>query len=488
MEGQAPVAPRPPVSPPAADTDSDILGITADSREVRPGFLFAALPGGKADGRRFVADAVSKGAAAVLTDVEGAALLADLAVPVYADPNPRRRLALAAARFYAVQPATMAAVTGTNGKTSVASFTRQIWQADGSAAASIGTLGIERASGLEPGAMTTPDPVTLHAALARLACEGIDHAVMEASSHGLDQYRLDGVTLQAAAFTNLTQDHLDYHGTMDAYLAAKLRLFGEMLLSDGIAVLNADVPEFAATSTAAGRRDILDYGVSAKAIRLAGKRLAEGGQLLDLEVLGRPYTVALPLVGTFQAMNALAALGLALATGVPADKAVAALASLQGVRGRMERVATLANGAPVFVDYAHTPDGLEKVLTALRPHASGRLVCVFGAGGDRDPTKRPKMGAMVARLADLAIVTDDNPRSEEPAAIRRQILDACPDAADIGNRAEAIEWAMEQLRPGDLLVIAGKGHEQGQTIAGTVYPFDDKTVARTIASRLGEAT
>ncbi|HVJ54505.1 MAG TPA: UDP-N-acetylmuramoyl-L-alanyl-D-glutamate--2,6-diaminopimelate ligase [Aliidongia sp.] len=468
-------------------SDPDIAGITADSRLVRPGSLFVALAGTKADGRSFIADALARGASAILTDEAAAGALADLPVPVFADANPRRRLALLAARFYGAQPTTVAAVTGTNGKTSTAAFTKQIWSVAGHRAAALGTLGIDGPDGLRAGSMTTPDPVILHEVLAELARDRVDHLVMEASSHGLDQYRLDGVRIAAAAFTNLTQDHLDYHGTMAAYLAAKLRLFEHVLAPGGVAVINADIPEFQAASEAArhGRHPIIDFGTEAKAIRLVDRRAVEGGQVLELDILGRRRSVLLPLAGGFQAMNALAALGLAVGTGVDADAALDGVAKLAVVRGRLEQVATV-KGAPVFVDYAHTPDGLDKVLTALRPHATGKLVCVFGAGGDRDPTKRPKMGAIVARLADTAIVTDDNPRSEDPADIRRAVLAACPGGIDIGDRAQAIETAMRGLAAGDVLVIAGKGHEQGQTIAGVVHPFDDATVARTTAARLGE--
>ena len=464
----------------AAAKDPEIRSITADSRLVSPGTLFVALPGVAHDGRRFIADAIGRGAAAILTDAAGAASHAAAAVPVLVDENPRRRLALLAARLHSPQPKTVAAVTGTNGKTSTASFTRQIWADTGLRAASIGTLGIEGPDGLQPGAMTTPDPVALHRALADLAADRIDHAVLEASSHGLDQYRLDGVRITAGAFTNLTQDHLDYHRTMAAYLAAKLRLFEHVLAPGGTAVLNADIPEFAeaaAVARAAGH-PIIDFGAQATALRLIDRASTAAGQRLDLEILGRQRTIELPLVGTFQVMNALAALGLAIATGIDPDRAADALTRLQGVRGRVELVATLANGAAVFVDFAHTPDGLEKILTALRPHATGKLVVAFGAGGDRDPIKRPLMGAMCARLADVQIVTDDNPRSETPALIRQAILAACPGATEIGDRAQAIDHGIGLLEAGDVFVIAGKGHEQGQTVAGIVHPFDDAEVAR----------
>jgi UDP-N-acetylmuramoyl-L-alanyl-D-glutamate--2,6-diaminopimelate ligase len=473
---------------PTLPDDPEISALTADSRQVRPGTLFVALPGAKADGRAFIADAVARGAAAILTDPTAAAELGPKsAVPICGDPNPRRRLALLAARFHGAQPQIVAAVTGTNGKTSTASFTRQIWATCGVRAAAIGTLGVEGPDGRAPGSMTTPDPVELHRILAELARAGVEHAVMEASSHGLDQFRLDGVRISAAAFTNLTQDHLDYHGTMAAYLAAKQRLFDQVLVPGGVAVLNADIPEYPILAEASHRagHPILDFGNSASALRLLQRRPLPNGQSLTLEVLGRRREIEIPLVGGFQAMNVLAALGLAIATDIPADQALDALPGLAVVPGRLELAARLANGAQIFVDYAHTPDGLDKVLTALRPHVEHRLICVFGAGGDRDRTKRPKMGKIVADLADLAIVTDDNPRSEVPSAIRAAILAACPNALEIGDRAQAIEAALTLMQPGDILVIAGKGHEQGQIVGDVTHPFDDVAVARASAARLG---
>ena len=460
--------------------DPEIAAITADSRAVAPGSLFVALPGVKTDGRQYIAAAVAQGAVAILTDSEGAARARGIGVPLYSDPIPRRALALLAARFYGPQPKTIAAVTGTNGKTSTAAFTRQIWAAVSLKAASIGTLGIEGPDGLVAGSMTTPDPVALHIALAGLAKRGVDHVVMEASSHGLVQHRLDGVRVIAAAFTNLTQDHLDYHGTMAEYLDAKLRLFEHVLAPGGVAVINADIPEFSSVAEAAraGHHPIIDFGKAAGAIRLVERRPTVSGQVLVLNLLGRAREIDLPLVGGFQAMNALTALGLAIATGIEPDQALNALPRLAGVRGRLEHVATLPNCATIYVDYAHTPDGLEKVLDALRPHATHRLWVVFGAGGDRDRTKRPRMGEVASRYADQIIITDDNPRSEEPAAIRAEILAACPDAREIGDRALAIATAINELEAGDVLVIAGKGHEQGQIIAGVVHPFDDAVVAR----------
>ncbi len=471
-------------------SDLEITHITADSRAVRPGSLFVALSGSTADGRRYIDDAVVKGARAILTDLESASSLqANSPVPVLGDLNPRHRLALMSARFYGAQPETVAAVTGTNGKTSTALFTKQIWSRCGLSAAAIGTLGVDGPDGLVPGSMTTPDPVSLHAILSDLAKRKVNHAVMEASSHGLHQHRLDGVRIAAAAFTNLTQDHLDYHGTMAAYLDAKLRLFTQVLKSGGIAVLNADCPTFTTVRASAQNagHPILDFGTKATALRLDHRVSTPGGQVLALDILGRRCLVDLPLAGEFQAMNALAALGLAIATGINPDAAINALGHLTPVRGRLEQAIILDCGAPVYVDYAHTPDGLEKLLDALRPHTKGRLVCVFGAGGDRDPTKRPLMGRVVADRADLAIVTDDNPRSEDPAAIRAAVLADCPGGRDGGDRESAIALALGSLGPEDCLVIAGKGHEQGQTIAGVTYPFDDVAMVRGLARTLGLA-
>jgi len=464
--------------------DPDVTGLTADSREVRPGWLFAALPGSRMDGRSYIDDALARGACAVLTTPDATARIAGR-VPLVPDPDPRRRLARLAARFYAVQPETVVAVTGTNGKTSVAEFTRQIWSLTGRRAASLGTLGLIVEGQPEGPSLTTPDPIRLHTVLKGIAERGVTHAVMEASSHGLHQSRLDGVRIKAAAFTNLTRDHLDYHGSMDAYRVAKLALFDRVMASGGTAVLNVDSPDYQDFASVAGRRGhwIIGYGRRPGAeLRLASRVARPDGQSLDLIVLGRARSVELPLVGDFQAWNALAALGLAIATGTPEGDALDALARLVGVRGRMERVAVLDNGAAVYVDYAHTPDALETVLNAVRPHTAGKLWCVFGCGGDRDPGKRPMMGAVVGRLADRAIVTDDNPRSEDPAAIRAAALAACPGGEEIGDRETAIREAVLRLGPGDVLMIAGKGHEQGQEIKGELRPFDDATVAREAAA------
>jgi UDP-N-acetylmuramoyl-L-alanyl-D-glutamate--2,6-diaminopimelate ligase len=472
----------------------EISGLTADSREVRPGYLFAALAGARLDGRRFIDDAVARGAVAVLTDDSrglDALRSGRNAVAILTDANPRRRLALMAARFHAPQPHTIAAVTGTSGKTSVAAFARQLWQRTGYPAASLGTLGIVAPDFVRAGALTTPDPVTLHRELAELARAGIDHVALEASSHGLDQFRLDGLAVSIGVFTNLSHEHLDYHPTMAAYFAAKTRLFAEIMPSDAAAVLNADVPEFAPLAAICRRRGqtILSFGRAATAdLRIVTTEFRHGHLALSLRIFGAEATVVLRhLVGDFQAMNAIAAYGIALASGGRADQLLEALAELDSVPGRMQRVAAHPNGAPIYVDYAHKPDALQTVLTALRPHVAGRLVVVFGCGGDRDAGKRPLMGAIAHRLADRVIVTDDNPRGEQPALIRAAILAACPSADELGDRRAAIRAAILDLAPSDLLVIAGKGHESGQIVGGTVHPFDDATVAREIAAELAGA-
>jgi UDP-N-acetylmuramoyl-L-alanyl-D-glutamate--2,6-diaminopimelate ligase len=396
------------------------------------------------------------------------------------DALPRRRFARMAAAFYGAQPGTIVAVTGTSGKSSTVSFARQLWNSLGLSAASIGTLGIESGPINRYGGLTTADPVELHADLAALATAGVTHAAMEASSHGLDQHRLDGVRLAAAGFTGFGRDHLDYHATSAAYLAAKLRLFTELLPRGAAAVINADMAEadaVAAAITAAGRR-VLTYGRKGRDVRIVRRTATPAGQSVRLEAFGAAYDVEFPLVGEFQLMNALCALGL-VGVGAPDLPGLfARLASLCGVRGRLEHVATLPNGGSIYVDYAHKPDALVAILDALRPHATGRLVVAFGCGGDRDSGKRPLMGAIAARLADLVIVTDDNPRSEDPALIRAAILAEAPEAVEIGDRAEAIRFGIRGLGPGDVFVIAGKGHEQGQIVASSVRPFDDAQAAR----------
>ena len=460
-----------------------LRGVTADSRAVREGFLFAALPGLRQDGRDFIADAVRAGAAAILAP-EGTAWPAGVpARPLLLDPAPRRRLAECAASLAAGQPEHVVAITGTNGKTSTAEFTRQLWAAAALPAASLGTLGLN-APGFPAGpGLTTPDPVALAATLADLALAGIEHAAMEASSHGLDQFRLDGIRLAAGAFTNLTRDHLDYHGDMAAYRAAKLRLFAELLPEGAPAIASAslDAETLAALRDIAMRRHLAlsVVGEGGDAIRLLRATPRPDGQVLSLMVDGTPRELHLNLPGRFQADNVLVAAALARATGI-ADP-FGHLSGLTGVRGRMELAARLGNGAAVYVDYAHTPDALERLLSALRPHTEGRLAVVFGAGGDRDRGKRPLMGAAAARLADIAIVTDDNPRTEDPASIREAVMAACPGAIEIGDRAAAIAAGLAALRPGDVLAIAGKGHEQGQTIGTTTLPFDDVSTVRRLA-------
>ncbi|HYE45525.1 MAG TPA: UDP-N-acetylmuramoyl-L-alanyl-D-glutamate--2,6-diaminopimelate ligase [Caulobacter sp.] len=461
-----------------------ITGVTADSRKVRPGFLFAALPGSKADGRSFIPTALEAGAAAILApdDVSG------LPVPVVHAGDLRRAYALAAARFWGRQPATCVAITGTNGKTSIATFCRQLFALLGHRAGSMGTLGVvvskagEPDQVLTPPGLTTPDAADVAELMARMADMGVTHVALEASSHGVDQRRLDGVKLTAAGFTNFTQDHLDYHGTMGAYRAAKLRLFETLLPTGSTAVLNADsdqYPAFAAAAVTHGHA-LVSTGGAGEGIRLTGRVLTPEGQTLSIAHRGQAYTVRLPLAGGFQADNALVAAGLCIAAGEAPGAVFAALELLQGAPGRMQRVGTGPRGGEAYVDYAHTPDGLETLLTALRPHARGRLIVVFGAGGDRDAGKRPLMGEIAARLADIAIVTDDNPRSEDPAAIRAAILAAAPGAREIGDRREAIRHAAALLEEGDVLAIAGKGHEQGQLVAGVNHPFDD--VAETAAA------
>jgi UDP-N-acetylmuramoyl-L-alanyl-D-glutamate--2,6-diaminopimelate ligase len=472
----------------AAWQDVEITGLATDSREVAPGMLFAALPGSRLDGSAFIAEALARGAAAVLADASYQG--GDLGVPLIRDPQPRRRLALLAARFYQKQPRCVVAVTGTNGKTSVVGFTRQLWTALGRPAASLGTLGLEGPAGLGAPGLTTPDPIALHRLLAELAAAGVDHLALEASSHGLDQHRLDGVRIQAAAFTNLSRDHFDYHGDLEHYLAAKQRLFGELLAAEGTAVLNADQPPFAQLAEACRARGIavLDYGRKAQRLRLVEQAALPHGQVLSVDLDGRSERIETDLVGGFQAANLLAALGLALATGAEPGAALARLGRLRGAPGRLQQVGTHPSGAPVFVDYAHAPDALEQVLRALRPHTAGRLVVVFGCGGDRDRGKRPIMGGVAAELADQAFVTDDNPRSEDPGGIRRAVLEGCPGGIEIGDRRSAIRIALAGLEAGDLLVIAGKGHETGQIVGDRVLPFDDATEARAALAELAATT
>ncbi|MGF7161347.1 UDP-N-acetylmuramoyl-L-alanyl-D-glutamate--2,6-diaminopimelate ligase [Rhodoligotrophos appendicifer] len=456
----------------------EIAGLTADSRAVKPGYLFAALKGVKSDGSAFVASALSQGAVAILTD-EATSITVDPRIPVLRNPIPRAALARAAARFYHAQPGTVVAVTGTNGKTSVAAFIRQLWAHAGLSAASVGTVGIVSPKGERKLHHTTPDPVELQAVMAELAAEAVTHAAIEASSHGLAQYRLDGLAIAAGAFTNISRDHLDYHKDFEEYFQAKARLFAEVLPPSAPAVINADCAEAHRVIAIAKARGLklITVGHEGSTVRLVGQERLAHGQRLQLAIGPEQFDVDLPLVGDFQASNALVALGLAMACGMDPAKGVQALSLLRGASGRLELVATW-NEAPIFVDFAHTPDALENAITALRPYAKGRLIVVFGAGGDRDPGKRPQMGTAVARFADVAVVTDDNPRSEDPAAIRAQVLAGCPDGIDGGDRPSAIRAAIAMLAPGDILMVAGKGHETGQEIGGRIIPFSDQSEIR----------
>lgn len=462
--------------------ETEITGLTADSRAVEPGFLFAALPGSTVDGSKFIDAAIANGAAAILAP-DGTDISND-DIALLTSKDARAALAHMAAAFYTDQPETIAAVTGTNGKTSVAHFVRQIWTMIGHQAVSLGTLGLQMPDGSVKPSLTTPDPVTLHADLAKLAQNGVDHVVMEASSHGLDQRRLDGVKLRAAAFTNLSRDHLDYHGTLEAYLDAKTRLFSALLPADGIAVLNADIPEMSSLADAFGGR-VMSYGYDGMDLKLLAAEPTHNGTRIALNAAGQRTDIDLPLAGAFQVYNVLCAVGLVIACGEEPERVIDCLHRLEGVPGRLELAGTF-NGGSVYIDYAHTPDALENVLNAMRPHTTNRLIAVFGCGGDRDRGKRPMMGRLAADLADIAIVTDDNPRSEDADAIRREILAAAPGARDIGDRESAIRDAVSMLSDGDVLVIAGKGHETGQIVGDEVRPFDDLLVARAaIADRKG---
>ncbi|RXT44341.1 UDP-N-acetylmuramoyl-L-alanyl-D-glutamate--2,6-diaminopimelate ligase [Bradyrhizobium betae] len=464
----------------------EVTGIALDSRAVKPGDLFFALAGSKTDGARFIDAAIAAGAVAVVGDHAPPGS----GVPFVTVANPRRALALAAAKFFPAQPATIAAVTGTSGKTSVAAFTRQIWERLGRASASIGTIGLVSPKRTVYGSLTTPDPVALHRQLDEIAREGVTHLAFEASSHGLDQYRLDGVRVSAGGFTNLSRDHMDYHPTVAHYLAAKLRLFRELVPPGGAAVISADHECSAEAVNVAKAR-----GLRVMAVGRNGDGTGEGIRLVNAEVSGfaqelslvhrdRAYAVRLPLVGEFQIENALVSAGLAIGTGSDAAKVFAGLEHLEGAKGRLERVGE-HNGAPVFVDYAHKPDALAKALQALRPYAKRRLIVVFGAGGDRDAGKRPIMGEIAADNADGIIITDDNPRSEKPEAIRAAILATAKGAREIGDRAAAIRTAIEELQEGDALLVAGKGHETGQIVGHEVLPFSDhEAVAAALASRV----
>ena len=469
--------------------DHDVTGFAIDHRKVAPGTVFGAFPGAKVNGEDFIDAAVAGGAIAVVarpeTQVSGAAHLADA--------QPRRAFAHLAAQFFRPVPQIIVAVTGTNGKTSTVEMVRQIWRLSGERAASIGTLGVTTPDESVSTGLTTPDIVTFLATMAGLAREGVSHVAYEASSHGLSQYRNEGLPVAAGAFTNLSRDHLDYHADMDDYFAAKMRLFGEVVQPGGVAVIWADDARSAeAAGVARGRGlRLFTVGEGGQDIRLLDRAAGQLGQDLRIVHDGQERTIRLPLIGQYQAANALVAAGLAIATGSRADEVFDALGRLQPVRGRLERAAITASGAPVYVDYAHTPDALSAAIAALRPHLAGRLITVFGAGGDRDPGKRTPMGQAVAAAADIAIVTDDNPRGEDPAAIRAQVLQGAPGVMEIGDRREAIRHAVALAGAGDIVLIAGKGHEQGQIIGAgdklRILPFDDVTMARECAAEVAGA-
>jgi UDP-N-acetylmuramoyl-L-alanyl-D-glutamate--2,6-diaminopimelate ligase len=466
--------------------DLDITGLSEDSRKVKPGYLFIATPGVKQDGRIFIDDAIKNGAVAILTTQDN--LPPNSSVCFLTTPDIRKATAALAATFYPHQPETITAVTGTSGKTSTAQFTREIWQALGHQAASIGTLGLVRATGTSYGALTTPDAITLHHILDDCATSQITHVALEASSHGIELHRLDKVKLKAAGFTNLSRDHLDYHLTMEAYLAAKMRLFSELLPAGMAAVLNADIPEFVPLSEVARQRGlkIISYGKNGSDLRLMNVRRDANGQVLHLEIFGKKSELLLPVIGDFQAYNALCAAALVIGSGEDVNATLKALSKVTGVPGRLQFIGTSSKGGTVFVDYAHKPDALENVLRALRPHAAeqkAKLGVIFGCGGNRDKGKRPIMGATAQKLADWVIVTDDNPRHEEPATIRAEILAGCSDRTnvqEIGDRAQAISDGITKLNANDVLVIAGKGHEPGQIIGDKVLPFDDAEAARKV--------
>lgn len=456
-----------------------VSAITANSADVTPGSLFAALAGSRVDGARFIPDAIARGAIAVLTRAD-AEIAGGVGVPVLRSDEPRKALSKIAARFYRDQPPTIVAVTGTAGKTSVASFLRQIWTREGHASASIGTTGVVAPGHTTYGNLTTPDPVVLHKLLHELAASGVTHASMEASSHGLDQYRLDGVRLAAGAYTNLGRDHMDYHPDEEHYFKAKMRLFAELLPAGAPAIVNADdarAAEVGAIASSAGL-DVRTVGRRGKFLTLKRVEHERFRQIGELQLGDRTCRIEFPLAGDFQLSNALVAAGVAIATGSEADPVMDALERLEGAPGRLELVGHAGTGPPVYVDYAHKPEALEQVLASLRPFVTGRLHLVFGCGGDRDPGKRPIMGEIASRLADCVIVTDDNPRSEDPADIRAQVMEACPGCEEIGDRRAAIETAVGRLLAGDVLVVAGKGHEEGQIIGEKVLPFADVQVVR----------
>lgn len=468
----------PEISAPAGISRLFVTGLTADSRQVAPGFVFAAMPGVSVDGARFIGDAAARGAVAVLA-AQDAAFPSDLKIPVLRAANPRRALALMAARFYPAQPEHVVAVTGTSGKSSVADFARQIFSSCGLRAASLGTIGLVKPDGATYGSLTTPDPISLHRTLNDLAEEGVTHLSFEASSHGLDQHRLDGVRLSAAAFTNLGRDHMDYHASVEDYFAAKLRLFTELLRPGQYVVVNTDGAMSERVVDAARARGlwVMTVGRTGRVLRLVDLERDGFAQVMMIEADGVTQPVRLPLIGAYQVENALTAAAVAMSVGIDSGDVLGALEKLTGVPGRLDRVGEVRGGL-VVVDYAHKPEALRAALESVRPFVTGRLICVFGCGGDRDKGKRPIMGRLATEHADMVIVTDDNPRTEDPASIRAQILADAPCALEIGDRKAAIDAAIGMMRAGDVVVIAGKGHETGQIVGNTVLPFSDHEVAR----------
>lgn len=462
------------------ESDSRVTGFAIDHRKVAPGTIFGAFQGTRFNGEDFIPAAISAGAIAVVARREASV---DGAVHLSA-AEPRRLFAELAARFFRPFPETVVAVTGTNGKTSTVEMTRQLWRMSGIHAASIGTLGVTTANDQVTTGLTTPDVVTFLANMAGLAREGVSHAAFEASSHGLAQYRTEGLPVQAGAFTNFSRDHLDYHQTMDDYFAAKMRLFDEVIEADGSAVVWTDDPRSEQVIEHCTRRGLrmLTVGGQGDTLRLISRSPTQLGQKMVIEAAGKNRAVTMPLIGAYQAANSLTAAGLVIATGGSIDRTLDGLARLQPVRGRLERAVITRSGATVYVDYAHTPDALQSAIEALKPHTSGRLITVFGAGGDRDTGKRPEMGAIAARMSDLVIVTDDNPRGEDPALIRKDIMAGASGAQEIAGRREAIAAAIAAAGNRDIVLVAGKGHEQGQIVGDRVLPFDDVSVARECAA------
>ncbi|MCP2671589.1 UDP-N-acetylmuramoyl-L-alanyl-D-glutamate--2,6-diaminopimelate ligase [Maricaulaceae bacterium EIL42A08] len=465
------------VAVPDGAANLSVSGLALDSRKVAPGDVFAALPGVHTDGRKFIPMAVEKGAVAIIAPTG-----TEAPVPVIESDDPSGVLAAMAARFYPRQPATIAAVTGTNGKSSTVEFLRQIWATAGLEAACLGTLGVTRASGRTDVGYTTPDAIALHRSLDALAGEGVTHLAMEASSHGLKQKRMDGAKVTAAAFTNLTQDHLDYHPDFADYFGSKMRLFSSLAAEGAPAVIHmdSDWSDKVADACRAAGLDVISVGWRGRDLTVTEITPHPASQHLRFTWKGREHAISLPLIGEFQSANAVVAAGLAITTGVEPEAAFAGLEKLTGVAGRLQAVGQTKDGAPILLDYAHTPDGLDKLLRAARPHTQGRIIVVFGAGGDRDPTKRAKMGAVAAKLADTVIVTDDNPRSEDPALIRKAVLEGVPGAAEIGDREAAIRAGIGELEAGDVLLIAGKGHETGQIVGDRVIPFDEAEIVTRI--------